>query len=125
MLLAVLGYRYNDLEERYAGLRVEKRDTLESLHKSIVRHSVSVAFRRYLTTCFVTEGVQPGAVPRKLQFRARMNLDGKLTDVALGGVDDERVRFCVMATMLKVQIPSSRFLDRRDVSFEIRGDSWR
>ena len=54
-----------------------------------------------------------------------MTLEGKLTNVQLDGVEDERVRFCVMATMLKVQIPSSRFLDRRDVSFEIHGDSWR
>ena len=125
ILVAFLSYRYTDLEQRYDDIRIEKRDTLESIHTSIVRHSVSVAFRRYLTTCFITEDVQPGTLPSTLKFRARMTLEGKLTNVQLDGVEDERVRFCVMATMLKVQIPSSRFLDRRDVSFEIHGDSWR
>ena len=33
-----------------------------------------------------------------------MTLEGKLTNVQLDGVEDERVRFVVMATMLKVQI---------------------
>ena len=63
ILLAFLSYRYTDLEQRYEGIRIEKRDTLESIQTSIVRHSVSVAFRRYLTTCFITEDVQPGTLP--------------------------------------------------------------
>ena len=104
ILVAFLSYRYTDLEQRYDDIRIEKRDTLESIHTSIVRHSVSVAFRRYLTTCFITEDVQPGTLPSTLKFRARMTLEGKLTNVQLDGVEDERVRFCVMATMLKVQI---------------------
>ena len=37
--------------------------------------------------------LQPGTLPSTLKFRARMTLEGKLTNVQLDGVEDERVRF--------------------------------
>jgi serine/threonine protein kinase len=125
LLLGWVGSEYLTLEERLDELRRERVDTQASLHQSIVRHSVSEAFRRHLTQCFMNEEVAPGDVPQALRFRARMTLEGELRDVELIGQYSERVRFCVLATMMKVRIPSSRFLDRRDVEFEIRGESWR
>lgn len=123
--LGWLGFEYQQLNQKFDAVRVERRETQESLQKAIVRHSVSEAFRRYLTQCFIAEEVPPADVPQALKFRARMTLEGRLNRVELIGGYSERVRFCVLATMMKVRIPSSRFLDRRDVEFEIRGDSWR
>jgi len=128
LLLAGVGwlaYQYQVLETRYQDSRLEKRETQASLQEAIVRHSVSEAFRRNLIQCFVNEEVAPKLAPQSLRFRARMTLEGVLTNVELLGNHPERVRFCVLATMMKVRIPSSRFLDRRDVEFEIRGDAWR
>lgn len=123
--LGWLAYQYQVLDSRYEDARLERRETQVSLQEAIVRHSVSEAFRRNLTQCFINEEVDPRLVPQVLRFRARMTLEGVLTKVELRGNYPERVRFCVLATMMKVRIPSSRFLDRRDVEFEIRGDTWR
>ena len=120
-----LFYELQTLETKFDELRRERVETQGSLHRSIVRHSVAEAFRRHLTQCFINEEVAPADVPQVLRFRARMTLEGSLSDVVLIGQFPERVRFCVLATMMKARIPSSRFLDRRDVEFEIRGESWR
>ena len=125
LLLSWTAYQYSEVNERLEALRIQKRDVVESLRISIVRHSVAEAFRRHLTQCFVNEGVEPSQAPRALRLKARMTLEGLLSDVKLEGEYAPRVRFCVLATLMKVRIPSSRYLDRRDVTFEIQGDSWR